>query len=147
MIAVDTNVLVAAHRADAPGHAAAAAWLRHLADGAVPWAVPVFCLAECLRVTTHPRGFRPASTLEQVLSFLDAVQSSPTFRLLVPGDRFAALFRQTLVDARGTGNLVFDAQIVAVCLENGVSDLLSSDRDFARFPRIRRIDPSRSPAV
>jgi toxin-antitoxin system PIN domain toxin len=145
LIAVDTNVLVAAHRSDAPGHAAAAAWLRHLADGALPWAVPVFCLAECLRVVTHPRAFRPASTLDQALAFLDAVQASPTFRLLVPGDRFAALFRSALADARATGNLVFDAQIVAVCLENGVSDVLSADRDFARFARIRRIDPSRPP--
>jgi predicted nucleic acid-binding protein len=40
---------------------------------------------------------------------------------------------QTVADARATGNLVFDAQIVAVCRENGVETIWSNDRDLLRF--------------
>jgi predicted nucleic acid-binding protein len=31
------------------------------------------------------------------------------------------------------GNLAFDAQLVAVCREHGVVEILTEDRDFARF--------------
>ena len=40
---------------------------------------------------------------------------------------------------RARGNLVFDAQIVALCREHGISTILTNDRDFRRFetPRVR----------
>ena len=59
MIAVDTNVMVYAHREQLPQHERALEWLTYLAEGRVPWAIPVFCIGEFVRVTTHPRVFDP----------------------------------------------------------------------------------------
>ncbi|MDH3285045.1 MAG: hypothetical protein OEQ13_09915 [Acidobacteriota bacterium] len=40
-----------------------------------------------------------------------------------------------MVEASGaSGNVVFDAQITAVCLKHGARALLIEDRDFERFP-------------
>ena len=134
MIAVDTNVLVHAHRQGASHHAAAAAWLRHLAEGPAPWGLPVFVLGEFVRVVTHPRIFPEPSSLAAALDFLTALLESPTARLLNPGRRFAALLAAQATAAEARGNLVFDAQIAAVCIETGADRLLTRDRDFHRFP-------------
>lgn len=136
MIAVDTNVLVHAHRTGAEHHGVAAAWLRHLAEGPAPWGLPVFVLGEFVRVVTHPRVFDPPSRLGTALDFLDALLESPSARLLTPGARFPALLRSCAEGAGVRGNLAFDAQIAAVCVEGGAARLLTRDRDFHRFQQV-----------
>jgi uncharacterized protein len=136
LIAVDTNVLIYAHRGRFAEHARALAWLKHLAEGALPWAIPVFCLGEFVRVVTHPKVLNPPSTLKQAFSALDALLQSPSLRILNPGALFPALLQRAADQADARGNLAFDAQIAAVCREQGVSRLLTADRDFTRFPEL-----------
>ena len=135
MIAVDTNILIYAHRAEFPEHAAARKLLAGLAGGSDLWALPVFCLGEFLRVVTHPAILKPPSDLPVAKRSLEALLDSPSVRVLSPGDRFPQLLLQT--DAKATGNLVFDAQIAAVCRENGVETIWSNDRDLLRFPGLK----------
>jgi hypothetical protein len=141
VIAVDTNVLISAHRAELPLHEAAHRRMSGLAEGSVPWAVPVFCLGEFVRVVTHARIFKPPSALDVALEFLRQVLGSPAVRLLVPGPGYPALFAEACGDGGARGNLAFDAQLVALCREHGVNEILTEDRDFARFggPRAVRI--------
>jgi predicted nucleic acid-binding protein len=49
--------------------------------------------------------------------------------------------------SRVSGNLIHDAHIVALCLEHGAGELLTGDRDFARFAGIQVTDPFASPAL
>jgi predicted nucleic acid-binding protein len=63
LIAVDTNVLVYAHREGLPKHRAARQRLLEVAEGRARWAIPVFCLGEYLRVVMHPRVFDPPTPL------------------------------------------------------------------------------------
>lgn len=134
MIAVDTNILVYADREELPLHPAALAALKRLAEGGEAWAIPVFCIGEFLRVVTHPRLFDPPTPVAEAWESIMALMASPSVRLLVPGPSFLTLLRQQLAESGVAGNLVFDAQIAAVCLEHGVRTLLTEDRDFARFP-------------
>jgi toxin-antitoxin system PIN domain toxin len=134
LIAVDTNVLVAAHRSDAAQHLPALAWVRSLAEGQAPWGIPVFCLGEFVRVVTHRRVFDPPSTIAQAIEAVDALLESPTVRVLLPSAYHWSLLRASIIAGEATGNLVFDAQIAALCREHGVERLLSEDRDFRRFP-------------
>ena len=133
MIAVDTNVLVYAHRAEMPLHEPALERLRDLVEGREPWALPVFCIGEFVRVVTHARIFRPPSRLEEALEFIAQVLTSPSPRLLVPGPTYPALFAEACRDGNAQGNLAFDAQLVALCREHGVREIITEDRDFARF--------------
>lgn len=137
MIAVDTNILVYAHREELPQHRAARDRLTALAEGDAPWAIPVFCLGEFIRVVTHPRLFDPPHTIGEACDALDRILESPSLRILNPGERFWAMLADAVREADAAGNLVFDAQVAALCRESGVSALLTEDRDFARFPRLR----------
>lgn len=141
MIAVDTNVLVAAHRRDADLHDSAAAALRSLAEGSAPWAIPWPCAHEFLAIVTHPRIFDPPSTIAEALEQLAAWLESPTVEMLAERfDHWEHLHRLVEAgDARGPR--AHDARVAAVCLEHGVSELWSADRDFGRFPQLRVRNP------
>ena len=133
MIAVDTNVLVHAHREESPKHGMAHARVVALAESAAGWAIPVFCIGEFVRVITHPKLFEPPHTAEEACEALSRLLASPSASVLCPGPDYPALFAEAVREANAVGNLVFDAQIVALCRESGVSRLLSEDRDFDRF--------------
>ena len=107
-----------------------------LAEGDAPWGLPVYSVTEFLRVVTHPRVFTPPSGLGAALAFVGRLLASPTTRLLVPHDTFWDCLRRVCEQADARGNLIFDAQIAAVCVENGVSTLLTFDRDLHRFPEV-----------
>ena len=147
MIAVDTNVLVHAHRRGSVENQQALKWLRWLSEGVLPWGLPVFCIGEFIRIVTHPRIFMPPSTLDQAFSAVGSLIDSPTVRVLNPGARFPALFQEAVKVADARGNLAFDAQIAALCWEQGVSRLLTLDRDFVRFPKLQVMSIRQDPDV
>lgn len=144
MIAVDANILVYAHREELPQHRRALDVLAALAEGPASWALPVFVLGEFLRVVTHHRMFAPPSTRATAVAAVDALLGSPSVVVLHPGARYWPLLRDALDDADARGNLVLDAEIVAVCREHGVREVLTQDRDFRRFSglTVRPLDAS-----
>jgi hypothetical protein len=133
MIAVDTNILVYAHREELPKHRAAKRHLTSLAEGRIRWGIPVFCLGEFLRVITHRRLFDPPHTVAEATKALARLLASPSVTVLTPGPGFPELMLAAVREAHASGNLAFDAQIVALCRDAGVSALLTEDRDFDRF--------------
>ena len=147
MIAVDTNVLVYAHRSESSRHDRARLWLHHLAESAAPWGIPVFCLGEFVRIATHRRVFDPPSTIAQAIDAIDSLLESPSVRLLMPSGAHWSLLRAAIVAGVTAGNLVFDAQIAAVCREHGVECLLTEDRDFSRFKFLHVVTLSDEPAA
>lgn len=143
MRAVDTNVLVAAHVESLPEHRPAADLLTLLAEGDRPWAIPWPCIYEFLRVATHPRVFHPPMELERALESVASLVESPAVLLLSETPRHAAVMERVARGARATGNLVHDAHIAALCLEHGVREILTGDRDFARFEDLIVTNPFR----
>lgn len=149
MIAVDTNVLIYAHRRETEFNAVATARLVGLAEGTEPWALPVFCVTEFMRVVTHRRVFNPPSTIAQALEFVNGIVAAPTCCVALPGAEFLGHLDTTARQAEARGNLMFDAQIVALCREHGIAEILTNDRDFRRFERmqVHRLDEVSSPAA
>lgn len=141
MIAIDTNVLVYARRAELPHHSAARRIVRRLAEGDAPWAIPWPCVYEFVRVVTHPRILDPPSPLEGVLADLESLIAAPSLRLLGEGPAHPGHFRRIAADGGAKGNLAHDAHIAALVAEHGVDELWSADRDFARFSSIRVVNP------
>ena len=143
MIAVDTNLLIYAHRLDAPLHAKAAPIVASLAEGRAAWAIPWPCLPEFFGVTTNRRVFvrptRPAAAIDAIEAWLE----SPTLQLLHESSRHWSVLKELLSSGRVDGPRVHDARIAALCLEHGVRELWSADRDFNRFPGL----PVRNPLV
>jgi len=137
VIAVDTNILVYARRAEMPFHNAARDLLRQLSEGETAWAVPWPCLYEYVRVVTHPRVFDPPTTLEAALSDVEHLLSSPAVVMIGEGPGHFGAMRQALVSSGATANLAHDAHIAALSIEHGVRELWTADRDFSRFPGLR----------
>ncbi len=144
MIAVDTNVLVHAHREDATHHARASGVLKELAEGTRPWAIPWPCVYEFLRVVTHPRGYRPPSETGAAWAAIKDFLASPSVRLLTQTDRHAEVLGAVLSRTRVTGNFVHDAHIAALLEEHGVDEILTADEGFRRFPSLKVTNPFRS---
>ncbi len=141
MIAVDTNVLVYAHRSDSPWHDQARESVRGLAEGKQQWALPWPCLHEFFGVVTHPRIYDPPTPIGAAIEQVDAWLESPTVVLLAePADYWAKL-RALLVAGKIAGPRVHDARIAALCLAHDVSELWSRDRDFSRFPKLQTRSP------
>ena len=139
MIAVDTNVLIYAHREETDLHAVAAGRLVRLAEGDEFWCLPVFCITEFLRVVTHRRVFNPPSTTLDGMEFIENLLESPTCGVAYPEEQFLDRFKSVLQESDARGNLVFDAQIAAICREQGIPAILTNDRDFERFRLLRAV--------
>ncbi|MCJ7628790.1 MAG: PIN domain-containing protein [Longimicrobiales bacterium] len=141
MRAIDTNVLVFAEISSSQHHTKARALLTELAEGGHPWAIPWPCVYEFLRVVTHPRVFHPPVPLDRALSDLQGILGSPSLRLLQETPRHPQLMEEVLKSGGVAGNLIHDAHIAALCIEHGVSELLTGDRDFERFKGLKVTDP------
>ena len=136
MIAVDTNVLVYAHRRDSEWHGKAAAAVRGLAEGVAEWAIPWPCVHEFLAIVTHQRIYQPPSTLAQALRQVQAWLESPTLVLLSESSSHFETLESLLTKGHVAGPRVHDARIAALCVEHGIDELWSADRDFTRFPAV-----------
>ncbi len=141
MIAVDTNILVYAHRAESSFHDRAFDCVKRLAEGSGPWGIPVSCLHEFLSIVTHPKIFRPASDFGQALDQVDAWLASPQVHILHSGTQHWRILSNLTHKAKLQGGQFHDARIAAICIENGVSALYSADRDFGRFKSLKTINP------
>ena len=141
MIALDTNILVYARREELPYHEQARRLLVELAEGEDPWASAWPCVYDSLRVLTHPRVFDPPTDLRIALEDLDSLLASPSLTLLGEGPGHPTHLRRVVEAGQALGNLVHDAHIAALALEHGVRELLTADRDFARFPGLRTRNP------
>ncbi|MDE2900709.1 MAG: PIN domain-containing protein [Chloroflexota bacterium] len=142
MIAVDTNLLVYAHRRESSHHEAASALLRGLAEGSGAWAIPWPCCYEFLSVVTNPRIWREsASSPNQSWRQLAAWMASPSVRLLGETEGFWEILERFVRRPRVIGGVVHDARIAALCVAHGTEALLTRDRDFSLFPELRTRDP------
>jgi len=141
MIAIDTNVLVYAHREDSPWHAAALRAVATLAEQPAPWAIPWPCLHEFLAIVTHARIYRPPTPLPIACDQVDAWLESPSLVLLAETGEYWPVLREQVLEARIAGPFMHDARIATLCLTHGVRELWTHDRDFGRFPALNVRNP------
>jgi len=141
MIALDTNLLVFAHREDSPFHKQALVCVQGLANARSSWAIPWPCVHEFLAVVTHPRIYSPPTPMRLALEQVEAWMESPSLALLGESDRHWEQLQSLVVAGRIAGPQVHDARIAALCLQHGVRELWSADRDFGRFPDLRVSNP------
>jgi toxin-antitoxin system PIN domain toxin len=141
VIAVDTNILVHAHRRDSSWHRSARACVKDVAEGAERWALPWPCLHEFLAIVTHPRIWSPPTPPSAALDQVEAWLESPTLVLLHEGDRYWSHLEALVEAGRIDGPRVHDARVAALCREHGVRELWTADRDFSRFKELRTRNP------
>lgn len=141
MIAVDTNILVYAHRADSEFHKSAVECVTSLAEGSAPWAIPWPCIHEFFSIVTHPRIYSPPSPAARAIDQIEAWLESPTLVLLGEQKGYFTTLKSLVQKGKVVGPQVHDARIAALCESHGVTEIYSADRDFQRFPALRLKNP------
>ncbi|MDE0152808.1 MAG: PIN domain-containing protein [Gammaproteobacteria bacterium] len=142
MIAVDTNVLIYAHRRETRVGEAAHALMTGLAGGDWAWAIPWPCCYEFLSVVTNRRIWKenatpPAHAWRQ----FQAWTASPSNRMIGETGDFEEVLGRFVQRPHVVGGVIHDARIAALCVAHGAEELLTRDRDFSLFPELRTRNP------
>ncbi len=141
MIALDTNILVAAHRTDAKFHTQADHCVAELAESGKDWAIPWPCVHEFLAIVTHPRIFVPPTPLADAVAQVRCWLEAPYLQLLGELPDYWGHLESVLTTGHIEGPLVHDAHVAALCLQHRVTELWTADRDFSRFPTLSTANP------
>ena len=88
----DVNVLIYAHRADAPEHERYAAWLRTLVEADEPFALAESVLASLLRIVTNGRIFDPPTPMPVAIAFCQQLRKWPRAVVVAPDERHWDIF-------------------------------------------------------
>lgn len=140
MIAVDTNILIYAHRKESPFYDIASRCLIELSKQS-SWGVPWPCVHEFFSIVTHPTIFKSPSPILLAIEQIEAMRRNPTLRLLSETDLHWSHLRAIIQTGHIRNGAIHDAKIAAICLQHGVRELWSADRDFSRFPQLKTVNP------
>ena len=141
MIAVDTNVLLYAHREELPQHAAALTAVQGLIESGRSWAIPWPCVHELWGLATNKRVFPDAMPPERGADLLREILALPGLVTLAETRRHADILLDLAETSPIMGGRVHDAKIAAICLGHGIDELWTADRDFSSFPALRTRNP------
>ncbi len=140
MILIDVNVLVYACVREAIRHREYNEWLARALEGSEAVGLAPESLAAVVRITTHPRVWKKPLSTEQALTLVDTVRTAPMTVPVLPGADHWRLFSALCRESGARGNLVGDAWLAALAIEQGCT-LMTTDRDFARFRGLRAQHP------
>jgi toxin-antitoxin system PIN domain toxin len=138
---LDANVLLYAYNADAPQHAAAAAWLNELFSGQEMIGLPWATIWAFLRISTNARLWPNPKPAKEAFEIVREWLDRPGIVILEPGPRHVQILERLVMGHRVSGPMVSDAVMAAIALEYGAI-LASTDRDFSRFTDLRWINPA-----
>lgn len=137
---VDLNILLYAVNEDAPLHARARAWWEKTLAGEEQVGLGWIVLLGFLRLSTQPAVLPHPLKVDQAAAVIDEWLEQPSCVVAQPGDRHWSILKELLGSSGTAGNLTTDAHLAALALEHDAT-LCSTDRDFARFSRLRYENP------
>ena len=141
MIAIDTNLLIYAHRSAVTEHKAARSAIQRAARSSAGWGIALPVIGEFWSVATHPSCLGGPSTPGQAASFLRSLLDSGAGAIWQPGPDFGVRLVQLACDLKVIGTRIFDLQIALVAYENGATEIWTHDADFITIPGLQTLDP------
>ena len=136
MILLDVNVLIYAFKEGVPQHAAYRSWLDAQLAGPEPIGLADTVLNGVVRVATHPRILEIPASAAEAVDYVTQLRLHPMTVVVGTGARHWSIFTDLVVSAGCRGNLVADAYLAAIAIENGC-EWITTDHDFARFQGLR----------
>jgi uncharacterized protein len=92
-------------------------------------------------VVTRPKVYVPASSLEEAFHQIDLWMQSPGLQLIGETMDHAEKLKELALRGQSFGARIHDARIAAICLQHGVAELWTADRDFQHFPALKTHNP------
>jgi uncharacterized protein len=143
MIVLDVNVLIYAYDATCNEHTKARKWVEEAFSGDEQIGLPWQTISAFLRVLTYPGLMGERISMRQAIAIVDEWVDLIHVRVLAPGvhgQHHWTLFKEMLINGDVRGKLTCDAALAALTIEYG-GVLYTTDRDFARFPGLRWVNP------
>jgi toxin-antitoxin system PIN domain toxin len=137
---LDANLLLYAYNGDSPHFLAASSFVNDAFSGSELVGLPWQVIWAFLRLSTTNRVFAKPASMDRAIDIVQQWIDLKHVRLLGPGDRHWRVFRQVLIQGKVRGPLTTDAELAALTIEHG-GTLYTTDRDFARFPGLRWVNP------
>ena len=141
MIAVDTNLLVYAHRRGIAEHRAAQRVIERASRDARGWGISLQSIGEFWSVVTHPAAAGRPSSPDRATAFLSSLRQEGGMHVWTPGIGFDERLLQLAIDLDVTGPRIFDLQIALTAFEHGAAELWTRDRNFVKIPGLRLTHP------
>jgi toxin-antitoxin system PIN domain toxin len=133
---VDVNVLIDTVNQAGERHAQVRDWWEEAMNGTRKVGLPAVAVLGFLRLSTSAKAMERSLTVDQATTEVRDWLARPVVSVVHPGPQHYAILERLLRSAGTGGNLVTDAHIAALALENGAT-VVSSDHDFARFEGVR----------
>ncbi len=143
MIFPDANLLLYAEDTLSPHHEAACAWWDGQLSGTDSVCLCWPVVNAFIRISTNARLHKRPLTLPEATERVTSWFGQPCVRMVNPTEFHWKIFQEQLRESSAVGNLVSDAHLAALAIEHACT-LFSTDRDFARFPSLKWVDPVRS---
>ena len=140
MLLLDANLLIYAYHAESGEHAAAKVWVESAFSGTEAVGLPWLSILAFLRITTHHRVFERPLSMAKAQGIAASWLERPQVHAVEAGANFFTVLSKLLGPAQIKGPLVSDAAIAALAMEHGAT-LCTTDRDFARFPELKWVNP------
>lgn len=140
MVIADANVLIYAYSSESGHHEASRRWLESAFAGTEKIGFAWVVLLSFLRITTSQAIMRRPLAMEEASGVVGAWLARENSIIVTPGRRHWQILDELLRESQSKGNLVNDAHLAALAIENGAA-LCSFDRDFRRFAKLRLIIP------
>lgn len=135
MIAVDTNLLVYAHRPEMPFHERARQVLTEAVAASEPVCIPWPCAHEFLAVVSNPRIFRDPTPMDVALDAVKHLLASLSGGFLAEGKGYLDALERTARPALLQGAIVHDARVAALCVFHGVRMLWAAPTEISLASR------------
>jgi uncharacterized protein len=140
MLLIDTNLLVYAYVREMPEHGRALVWLDEQFRRNIRIGMPWHSLLGFVRVVSNPRGFPRATSVSQAWDQVRRWLGAENSWVPLPAERHGEILDDIFAKVRVNSRFVMDAHLAALAIEHGLT-LCSNDRDFARVPNLRWINP------
>ena len=141
MIAIDTNLLVYAHRSGTVQHIPVQRVFEKLAEQEISWGIPLFCISEFIAVVTRVGKINKPTSNRIARRFLEALVGDGGGEIWQPGygfhDRLYGYAEQLGV----VGPRIFDLQIAIAAADNGAIEIWSCDKGFSTIPSLDLVNP------
>jgi predicted nucleic acid-binding protein len=141
MIALDTNLLIYAHRTDAVHHQRAKELINLVSGYSSGWGVSLPGIAEFWNNVTHPKYPGGPSSTAKASGFLNFLRQELSMQIFLPHNGFSDLLIKTAHKRKITAVHIFDLQIALIAKGNGASEIWTHDHKFIGLPGLKVVNP------
>lgn len=141
MIAIDTNILIYAHRSSSPENRAAQGAIQNALDDPRGCGISSPSISEFWSVVTHPAAAARPSTPGEARRFLAALIEDVGLSVWLPGPGSGPRLSRLAEKLAIRGTRIFDLQIALTAFDNGATEIWTHDRAFVAVPGMTVKDP------